>query len=151
MGKKEKIIYKSDGLKYVSFFEPAKEIIFDKNFIKKISEFELETILPEVYLKVNRIISQSEFKEENMKKYSIQLQNLINWIKGVIEFHKVIRKYCLNEFDIEILEENEIKFCNEMDTIDLLYYKLLRYAAKYCKKYEKFSRKLMEEMGITNE
>ena len=45
-----------------------------------------------------------------MKKYSIQLQNLINWIKGVIEFHKVIRKYCLNEFDIEILEENEIKF-----------------------------------------
>ena len=86
-----------------------------------------------------------------MKKYSIQLQNLINWIKGVIEFHKVIRKYCLNEFDIEILEENEIKFCNEMDTIDLLYYKLLRYAAKYCKKYEKFSRKLMEEMGITNE
>ena len=151
MGKKEKIIYKSDGLKYVSFFEPAKEIIFDKNFIKKISEFELETILPEVYLKVNRIISQSEFKEENMKKYSIQLQNLINWIKGVIEFHKVIRKYCLNEFDIEILEENEIKFCNEMDTIDLLYYKLLRYAAKYCKKYEKFSRKLMEEMGISNE
>ena len=151
MGKKEKIIYKADGLKYISFFEPAKEIIFDKYFTKKISEFELETIVPEIYLKVNRIINLPEYREENMKKYSIQLQNLIYWIKGVIEFHKVIRKYCLSELDIEILDENEIKFCNEMDTIDLLYYKLLRYAAKYCKKYEKFSKKLMDDMGISND
>ena len=35
-----------------------------------------------------------------------------------------------------------------MDTIDLLYYKLLRYAAKYCKKYEKRAKIIMNEMNI---
>ena len=38
----------------------------------------------------------------------------------------------------------------EMDSIILLYYKLLRYANKYCKKYESIAKSMMNEMNIGN-
>jgi hypothetical protein len=70
------------------------------------------------------------------------------YILGVIEFHRVIRKYSLSYYDHEILEEDEINFCSEMDNILILYYKLLRYANTYCKKYEKFAHSIMASMNI---
>ena len=54
----------------------------------------------------------------------------------------------MSEYDYEILDENEINFCREMDNIVLLYYKLLRYATKYCKQYEKEAQDIMSKMNL---
>lgn len=69
-------------------------------------------------------------------------------ILGVIEFHRVIRKYSLSSYDFDILSEEEIKFCNEMDNILVLYFKLLRYANYYCKNYEKNAQNIMANMNL---
>jgi hypothetical protein len=69
-------------------------------------------------------------------------------IIGVVEFHRVIRKYSLSSYDYDILSEEEISFCQEMDNILVLYYKLLRYANTYCKKYEKSAHSMMNSMNI---
>ncbi len=65
---------------------------------------------------------------------------------GVIEFHRVIRKYSLSSYDYDILSEDEIGFCSEMDNILVLYFKLLRYANTYCSKFEKTANALMNTM-----
>ena len=65
-----------------------------------------------------------------------------------MEFHRVIRKYSLSSYDYDILSEEEITFCTEMDNIMILYFKLLRYANSYCKKYEKFAQNIMNSMNI---
>ena len=70
---------------------------------------------------------------------------------GVIEFHKVIRKYSLSSYDHDILNENEINFSSEMDNIMLLYYKLLRYANTLCKNYEKSAQQIMISMNIISD
>ena len=67
---------------------------------------------------------------------------------GVIEFHRVIRNYSLSYYDFSILDNDEIIFCQQMDNIVLIYYKLLRYANKYCKIYEKNALDLMKSMNI---
>lgn len=64
------------------------------------------------------------------------------------EFHRVIRKYSLSSYDFDILNDDEINFCNEMDNIMILYYKLLRYANSYCKNYEKNAQSLMTNMNL---
>jgi len=67
---------------------------------------------------------------------------------GVVEFHRVIRKYSLSSYDFDFLSDEEIKFCNEMDNILVLYYKLLRYANSYCKNHEKNAQNLMANMNL---
>ena len=67
---------------------------------------------------------------------------------GVVEFHRVIRKYSLSSYDYDVLDEDEINFCNEMDNILILYFKLLRYANSYCKKYEKNAQNIMSGMNL---
>jgi hypothetical protein len=67
---------------------------------------------------------------------------------GVVEFHRVIRKYSLSQYDFDLLDEDEINFCNEMDNILILYFKLLRYANSFCKKYEKNAQNIMAGMNL---
>jgi hypothetical protein len=55
----------------------------------------------------------------------------------------------LSSYDYDILNEEEISFCTEMDNILILYFKLLRYANTYCKKYEKAAQNIMTSMNIT--
>ena len=71
-------------------------------------------------------------------------------IANIIVFPKDnIKRFGLkNVYDYDILEQDEITFCMEMDSIILLYYKLLRYANKYCKEYESTAKALMNEMNI---
>ena len=47
-----------------------------------------------------------------------------------------------------LLSEEEINFCEEMDMIDLSYYKLVRYAANYCKQYEEKAKEIMRDMDL---
>lgn len=80
---------------------------------------------------------------ENVKKVSPCLYKLMLWVYGVIEFHRCVRVYSLNKFDGEILNKDEIEFCNLMDDIYLLYFKLLRFVSKYCKEYEEKAKEVM--------
>ena len=150
LGKKAKNVIKPDGLKVVSYYLPAQELFKDKELENKVRNFELETIPSSTFSEVEKLLGQKEFNPDNINNYSTSQIHLINWVKGVVEFHRIIRKYSLSVYDYEILSDNEINFCIEMDTIDLLYYKLLRYAAKYCSKYEKKAKIMMSEMNMEN-
>jgi hypothetical protein len=110
---------------------------------------ELETIPHMRFRSVEKIIESPNFNFDKIKQLSPCLYSLISWVIGVIEFHRVIRKYSLSSYDYDILNEDEINFCMEMDNILLLYYKLLRYANTYCKKFEKTAQLIMNAMNLT--
>ena len=139
---------KPDGTKKISYYETAKNLLFKPDFIKRIRNLELETIPYNIFTLVEKKLKEDTFIPKNIKNLSPCFSKLILWVSGVIEFHRVIRKYSLSEYDYEILDQDEITFCMEMDSIILLYYKLLRYANKYCKDYEDIAKNIMNEMNI---
>ena len=138
----------ADGGKKISYYETAKNVLFKPDFIKRIRLLELETIPYKIFNTVEQKLKEDTFLPKNIKNLSPCFSKLILWVSGVIEFHKVIRKYSLSDYDYDILTKDEIAFCMEMDNIILLYYKLLRYATKYCKEYENLSKAIMREMNI---
>ncbi len=148
LGEKPKSIIQPDGNKLISYFDTAKKVLYQKNFIKRIRDLELETIPVEKFQLVDKSLQNNIFSPERLKQLSPCFNHLINWLMGVMEFHRVIRKFSLNSFDFEILDNEEQRFCDEMDNIILLYYKLLRYATKHCKRYEKYAQEIMSEMNI---
>jgi len=139
---------KADGTKKVSYYDSAKNLLFKPDFIKRIRDIELETLPYNVFIAVEKKLKEDTFEPKNIKNLSPCFSKLILWVSGVLEFHRVIRKYSLSEYDYDILEQDEITFCMEMDSIILLYYKLLRYANKYCKEYESTAKVFMNEMNI---
>ena len=145
---KPKIEIKPNGSKVINYFKPAQKLIMDKNFVKKMQNLELEIIPNNKFRQVEKLMQEPEFTNEKMKYFSPCLNHLIYWEMGVVEFHRVVRNYCLSYYDYNILDENEINFCLQMDNIILIYYKLLRYANKYCKKYENDATELMKSMNI---
>jgi len=148
LGEKPKSIIQPDGNKLISYFDTAKKVLYQKNFIKRIRDLELETIPVEKFQLVDKSLQNNIFSPERLKQLSPCFNHLINWLMGVMEFHRVIRKFSLNSFDFDILDNEEQRFCDEMDNIILLYYKLLRYATKHCKRYEKYAQEIMSEMNI---
>ena len=150
LGEKPIEYIRPDGTKKISYYDTAKNLLFKSDFIKRIRELELETIPYKTFTAVEKKLKEDTFLPKNIKNLSPCFSKLILWVSGVIEFHRVIRKYSLSEYDYDILEEDEIDFCMEMDSIILLYYKLLRYANKYCKKYESIAKSMMNEMNIGN-
>ena len=145
---KPELSFKLNGMRKINYFKPAQKIIFSKDFIHKIQNLELETITMSKFNKVEKLMQDQEFSNERMKYFSPCLNHLICWEMGVIEFHRVIRNFSLSYYDFSILDNEEIIFCQQMDNIVLIYYKLLRYANKYCKAYEKYALELMKSMNI---
>ena len=138
----------ADGIKKTSYYQAAKNVLFKPDFIKRLRHLELETIPYKVFTVVEQKLKEDTFVPKNIQNLSPCFSKLILWVSGVIEFHKVIRKYSLSDYDYDILEQDEIQFCMEMDNIILLYYKLLRYANKYCKEYENIAKGIMKELNI---
>ena len=139
-----------DGTKKILFYPIAKKVLFNSNFIKRIKEIELELIPYNIFQKVEKIMEDKFFKEKKIQNINSCFNKLINWIFGVLEFHRAIRKYSLSCYDYDILSKDEINFCVKMDNIIVLYYKLHRYITKYCKEYENKSKVIMKKMGIIN-
>jgi len=140
----------SNGIKELSFYRTAQKVLFKNNFIKRIREIELELIPHKLFKKVESLMKDKLFEEKNIKNICPCFDKLTNWILGVLEFHRSIRKYSLSDYDYDILNNDEINFCNKMDDIILLYFKLNRYINKYCQIYEDKAQKIMKEMGIIN-
>ncbi len=148
LNEKPIVTIRPDGEKKISYYQTAKNVLFKPGFIRRIRNMELETLPYDIFRQVDQKLKEETFAPKNIQNLSPCFSKLILWVSGVIEFHKVIRKYSLSDYDYEILEQEEIEFCVEMDNIVLLYYKLLRYATKYCKNYENRARKIMREMNI---
>ena len=140
----------SEGLKNLSYYSVTKKILFNPNFIKRLKNIELELLPNKIFKKVEKMMKDDIYSEKNIKNISPYFYKLVNWILGVLEFHRAIRKYSLSEYDYEILNKDEINFCIKMDNIILLYYKLNRYINKYCQNYENKAKLIMKEMGIIN-
>ena len=150
LGEKPIININSEGIKNISYYNTAKKILFNPNFIKRIKEIELELLPNKIFKKVEKIMKEDIYSTKIIKNKSPCFSKLINWILGILEFHRAIRKYSLSDYDYDILNKDEINFCNGMDNIILLYYKLNRYINKYCPKYENKAKLIMKDMGIIN-
>ena len=135
-----------------SIFETAKKILFFSNInslIKKINSLGIELMPGNIINKVDELLLNNiYFKPEYMKNFNTCFSNVISWVIGVLELHKILRKYSTNIYDSEILEKNEINFCKEIDTATLNYYKALRYTKYFCEEYEKEAKDIMREMDI---
>ena len=88
-----------------------------------------------------------------MKGYSPCIYNLICWEMGVIEYHRSIRNFCLNYYDMKILSKEEIIFCGQMDNINIMFNKLKYYTSSFSKEFKDDAIKLMIEInnGIYDE
>ena len=140
----------SNGIKELSFYRTAKKVLFKNNFIKRIREIELELLPHKLFKKVESLMKDKLFEEKNIKSICPCFYKLTNWVLGVLEFHRAIRKYSLSGYDYDILNKEEINFCKKMDDIILLYFKLNRYINKNCQVYENKAKKIMKEMAIIN-
>ncbi len=147
LGEKSESKILSDGSKQVSYFYPAQKLLMSNDFFKRLNNFELETIPQHRFEQVENLLESDTFNMEQIKKLSPCLYKLLLWVAGVVEFHRVVRNYSLSSWDYDILSEEEIHFCSQMDSIYLLYYKLLRYVNKFCKAYEKKAQDYLSVMG----
>jgi hypothetical protein len=51
----------------------------------------------------------------------------VAWVLGVYEFHMSIRKYSLNKNDEEVLNEEEIELCKELDDVVVRNFRVKRF------------------------
>ena len=139
-------------IKNDSLFEIAKKTLYFSSvniLIKKINSLEIELMSGNIINKVDELLLKNiYFKPECMKNFNTCFSNVASWVIGVIELHKILRKYSTNIYDIEILEKNEINFCKEIDTATLNFYKAMRYTKYFCEEYEKEAKDIMRQMDI---
>lgn len=142
-------VIKPDGRKHVSYYTSAKTILFKKGFINRIRNLELEIIPYPIFQAIEKELKENPvFQLNRINSFSPCLQHLIFWYMGIIELHRTIRKYSLSEYDYDILSQDEIEFCSEMDKNVFLYYKHLRYANKHCNEYKGYANQIMEGMNL---
>jgi hypothetical protein len=150
---KPELSFTINGIRKISYFKPAQKIIFSKDFIHKIQNLELETITMSKFNKVEKLMQDQEFSNERMKYFSPCLNHLICWEMGVIEYHRSIRNFCLNYYDMKILSKEEIIFCGQIDNINIMFNKLKYYTSSFSKEFKDDAIKLMIEInnGIYDE
>ncbi|MCQ2815722.1 MAG: hypothetical protein MJ252_00510 [archaeon] len=146
LGEKPKITYRTDGTKNISFFTPAQKLICKKGFLKIIQKYEPETIPGTIFSKIEKLLEDQLFTPEKVRLFSPCIIHYISWILGIIEYHRTVRKFCLNSYDYQILDQNEISFCSHMDNLYFPYLKLLRYKDKNCKAYKRIAEDIMNNL-----
>ena len=84
-----------------NFYERGQKLLNDRKINKRIKELNLETISNKVFKEVEKIFQNEAFNFNKIKGYSPCLYHLICWEMGVIEYHRAIRKFCLNYYDMK--------------------------------------------------
>ena len=138
------------GNKIIDFFTSGKKLLYNKNVINIIKKIDLDNINKDIISKVEKIMENDIFQNIYENTYPPCLINLINFEFGIIEYFRAIRKYYINSFEIKnnILNENEISFCNKMDACLDTYYKIKNYTFNKCQKYHSNSIKLLKQMDL---
>ena len=147
LGEKPKKEYNVNGTKKLNYFSVAQKLLNDRKINKKIKDINLETISNNVIKEIEKMFQNELFSINKMNGYSSCLYNLICWEMGVIEYHRSIRYFCVNYYDNQILNKEEIVFCGQMDNITIMYNKLKYYCYNYCNEYEKDAIKLMMDIN----
>ncbi len=151
LGEKPEIKILNDGTRQVSYFKPAQKLLSSTDINKKIINLEFETLPENKFKQLEALLESESFKFSAIKKLSNRFHILLIWYTGIIEFHRACRPFSLNNYDYDLLSENEIFFCRNMDNIYLLYFKLLRFTSKYCKNYEKAAYQILSSLPFNNE
>jgi hypothetical protein len=146
---KPKIYINKEGKKIIDFFPPGKNLFYNKNFIKIIQNIDLDSLNYQTFTKIEKIMQNDIFSLDRMNfYYSPSLIHLIYLEMGVMEYFRAIRKYCLNFYDYYILEKDEIIFCQKMDEILKIYYKIKNYSFNSCQKYHQKSMDYLKKMDL---
>ena len=146
---KPKIYINEEGKKIIDFFPPGKNLFYDKNFIKIIQNIDLDSLNYQTFTKIEKIMQNEIFSLDRINcYYSPSLMHLIDLEMGVMEYFRAIRKYCLNFYDYYILEKDEIIFCQRMDEILKIYYKIKNYSFNSCQKYHQKSMNYLKNMDL---
>ena len=146
---KPKIYINKEGKKIIDFFPPGKNLFYNKNFIKIIQNIDLDSLNYQTFTKIEKIMQNDIFSLDRINfYYSPSLIHLINLEMGVMEYFRAIRKYCLNFYDYYILENDEIAFCQKMDEILKIYYKIKNYSFNSCQKYHQKSMNYLKTMDL---
>ena len=119
----------------------------DRKILQKIKELNLETIPFNIFKDIEKIFQNEAFDFSKIKNYSPCLYHLICWEMGVIEYHRTVRNYCLNYYDMKILSKEEIIFFVQMDNIYIMYNKLKYYSYMHCKEFQNDAIRLMNEIN----
>ena len=151
LGGKPQRSYDVNGRKRMNYFNAAQKLLNDRKINKLIIEINLETISSNVFREIEKMLKMDAFSVNKMKGYSSCLYHLICWEMGVLEYHRAIRYFCLNYYDLKILSKEEKIFCQQMDNINIMFNKLNYYNSKFCKKYENEAINIMNELNLDME
>ena len=153
LGEKPKKQGFANGQSNLNYFSVGQKLLNDRKIIKRIKEINLETIPNNIFKEIEKIFKNNAFNFNKMKGYSPCIYNLICWEMGVIEYHRSIRNFCLNYYDMKILSKEEIIFCGQMDNINIMFNKLKYYTSSFSKEFKDDAIKLMIEInnGIYDE
>ena len=130
-----------------NYFPTAQKMLNDRKILQKIKELNLETIPFNIFKDIEKIFQNEAFDFSKIKNYSPCLYHLICWEMGVIEYHRTVRNFCLNYYDMKILSKEEIIFCGQMDNIYIMYNKLKYYSYMHCKEFQNDAIRLMNEIN----
>ena len=136
------------GQKIIDFFSKGKNLIFNKDFIKIIQNMDLDSLNYDTFTKIEKIMQNEVFSLDKISYYSPSLIHLINLEMGVMEYFRAIRKYCLNFYDYYILDDEEIRFCQKMDEVLNIYYKIKNYTFNKCQEYHEKSINLLKSIDL---
>lgn len=133
-----------------NFFNLIQKIFLNKDFKNIIVEANKDIIPYKLFQKAEKIYEENIGIFNNDKiKYSKCLKNVINWIKGVLEYHRYKRFYSMSFYDYEILNEIEQSFCKQMDLLEVKLYKIKYYVNEFCNIYKEEAYELMKQYNIT--
>jgi len=146
---KPNIYIDKEGKKIIDFFNPGRILINNKDFIKMIQNIDLDSLNYQIFTKIEKIMQNEVFSFNKINNYySPCLIHLINFEMGVMEYFRAIRKYCLNFYDYNILVKDEIYFCQKMDSILKIYYKIKNYTYNKCQKFHQKSIELLKTIDL---
>ena len=136
----------NEGKKIYDFYTPGKKLLYNKNVINIIKKLDIDNINCNIYTKIEKIMESDAFVYDNVINYSPCLINLIKAEFGLMEYFKAIRKYSLNNFDYNILNENEINFCEKINKSFDIYYKIKNYTFNKCQMYHSKAKILLKQI-----
>ncbi len=136
MGQKPEVKRFADNRREVSYWKAAQKIWSELNLYQRIREFPMELISVSTFRRMQEYVGKPQYAAEEAVKLSPSLGHFASWVLGVCEFHQYLRKYCEREMDAEILDEGELHFLHDMDTMMYHNFKVFKYVAEKCSEYK---------------
>jgi dynein heavy chain, axonemal len=79
------------GQMVMDFWETAKKMMTDSNFLDSLKSFDKDNIDPEIIKKLQPIITRDEFEPKKVLKVSKAAFGLASWVKAMDSYHRVAK------------------------------------------------------------